>query len=217
MRTRVKICGITRGEDAQLAVDAGADAVGLVFYEKSPRFVTVDLAAELISGLPPFISAVGVFVDSSIDQVKDVIARTGLTHVQLHGRESEDYCRNLKNWNRSLTVCKAFRVGSNASVPDISSYLRSIDCLLFDTYVEGMEGGTGKTFDWAIISGIRGNLPVILAGGLSPDNVAAAIRTAAPYAIDINSGVEKSPGVKDHKLLAKLVTRVRRVETETVD
>ena len=217
MRIRIKMCGTTRKQDAEAAVGFGVDALGFIFVKKSPRYVRVDLAAALISDLPPFISTVGVFVDSSIDQVKDTIVSTGLTQVQLHGRESADYCRNLKNWNRSLTVCKAFRVGTNASVPDISSYLGSIDCLLFDTYVEGMEGGTGKTFDWELISGIRDSVPVILAGGLNPDNVAAAIRTAAPYAIDINSGVEKSLGVKDHKLLEKLVNRVRRVEIEAAD
>ena len=213
MRVRIKMCGTTRRQDADAAVELGVDALGFIFAEKSPRYVTPGFAASLIDTLPPFVSRVGVFVDASLDQVKEIVTSAGLTQVQLHGKESADFCAELKKWNRSLVVCKAFLVGTDSSIPDFSSYLDSIDCLLFDTYVKGLDGGTGQSFDWRALTGLNLNVPMILAGGLNPGNVAEAIKSARPYAIDINSGVEKSPGVKNHELLAQLVDKVRRIET----
>lgn len=213
MRVRIKMCGTTRRQDADAAVRLGVDALGFIFTEKSPRYVTPGFAASLIDTLPPFVSRVGVFVDASLDQVKEIVTSAGLTQVQLHGKESADFCAELKKWNRSLVVCKAFLVGTDSSIPDFSSYLGSMDCLLFDTYVKGMDGGTGQSFDWRALTGLNLNVPMILAGGLNPGNVAEAIKSARPYAIDINSGVEKSPGVKNHELLAQLVDKVRRIET----
>jgi len=154
-----------------------------------------------------------VFVCAILDQFKEIVTSAGLTQVQLHGKESADFCAELKKWNRSLVVCKAFLVGTDSSIPDFSSYLGSMDCLLFDTYVKGMDGGTGQSFDWRALTGINLGVPMILAGGLNPGNVAEAIKSARPYAIDINSGVEKSPWVKNHGLLAQLVDKVRRIET----
>jgi phosphoribosylanthranilate isomerase len=214
MKVRIKMCGTTRVEDAEAAVALGVDALGFIFAVKSPRYVAPDQAAALIDNLPPFIARVGVFVDSTLELVKDVVTAAGLTQVQLHGSESADYCRELKNWNRSLTVCKAFRVGRGTGKPDLPSYSGVVDCLLFDTYVRGMEGGTGQTFDWDVIARLRSDQPVILAGGLTPDNVGEAIKKTTPYAVDVNSGVEDSPGVKNHEMLARLVACVRRAETE---
>ena len=214
MKVRIKMCGTTSKQDAEAAVELGVDALGFIFAEKSPRYVTPDFAAQLIDDVPPFISRVGVFVDDGLDQVKDIVTTVGLTQVQLHGKESAGFCKELKKWNRSLVVCKAFLVGKESSGPDLSSYLGSIDCLLFDTYVKGMEGGTGHTFDWSAIRGLDVNLPIILAGGLNPGNVAAAIKSTTPYAIDINSGVEESPGIKNHELLAQLIDNVHRTEHE---
>ena len=213
MRVRIKMCGTTRLQDADAAVELGVDALGFIFAEKSPRYVTAGFAASLIDTLPPFVSRVGVFVDASLDQVKEIVTSAGLTQVQLHGKESADFCAELKKWNRSLVVCKAFLVGKDSSGPDLSSYLGSIDCLLFDTYVKGLDGGTGQSFDWRAITGLNLYVPMILAGGLNPGNVTEAIKSTRPYAIDINSGVEKSPGVKNHELLAQLVDKVRRIET----
>ena len=213
MRVRIKMCGTTRLQDADAAVELGVDALGFIFAEKSLRYVTPGFAASLIDTLPPFVSRVGVFVDASLEQVKEIVTSAGLTQVQLHGKESADFCAELKKWNRSLVVCKAFLVGKDSSGPDFSSYLGSMDCLLFDTYVKGMDGGTGQSFDWRAITGLNLNVPMILAGGLNPGNVTEAIKSTRPYAIDINSGVEKSPGVKNHELLAQLVDKVRRIET----
>ena len=214
MKVRIKMCGTTRVEDAEAAVALGVDALGFIFAEKSPRYVALDHAAALIGNLPPFIARVGVFVDSDLGLVKDGVAAAGLTQVQLHGSESADYCRELKSWNRSLTVCKAFRVGKGAGEPDLPSYSGAVDCLLFDTYVQGLEGGTGQTFDWGSLAQLKVDLPVILAGGLTPDNVGDAIKKTTPYAVDVNSGVEDSPGVKNHEMLARLVANVRRAEAQ---
>jgi phosphoribosylanthranilate isomerase len=215
MKVRIKMCGTTRKRDAEAAVVLGVDALGFIFAEKSPRFVKPERAGELICALPPFISRVGVFVDSRLEQLKETVAAAGLTQVQLHGKESPEYCRELKNWSRSLTVCKSFLIGGpGAAAPDLLSYRGVIDCVLFDTYVKGMDGGTGKTFDWEAMDTHRMNVPVILAGGLNPDNVAEAIKKTAPYAVDVNSGIENQPGVKNHDLLARLIANVRAAEQQ---
>ncbi|NNF47440.1 MAG: phosphoribosylanthranilate isomerase [Desulfofustis sp.] len=214
MRVRIKMCGTTRAQDAEAAVALGVDALGFIFAEKSPRYVTPELASELIETLPPFIARVGVFVDCDPEQVKKTVVTAGLTQVQLHGKESVDYCRNLKNWNRSLTICKSFLVGTQAMDHALAPYYGVIDCVLFDTYVKGQDGGTGRTFDWEIVGKQRFDVPMILAGGLNPDNVAEAIKMTAPYAVDVNSGIEDHPGAKNHELLARLVANVRAAEQQ---
>ncbi len=208
------MCGTTRVEDARAAISLGVDALGFIFVEKSPRFIEPDRAAGIIAQLPPFISSVGVFVDCEIDKLKAVVTATGLTRVQLHGGETPDYCRELKGWNRSLGICKTFLVGEESDFPDFSVYRDHIDSVLFDTRVKGMAGGTGRVFDWTLISSMTVGKPVVLAGGLKPDNVAEAVKVAAPYAIDINSGVEDRPGIKNHLLLKQLIERVRQIENQ---
>jgi len=212
MKVRIKMCGTTRAEDAGAAVALGVDALGFIFAEKSPRYVTPERAGEMIAALPPFVSRVGVFVDHDLEHVKRTVAVAGLTQVQLHGKETVDYCRELKSWSRSLTVCKSFLVETRAAVPDPTLYRGAIDCVLFDTYVKGMDGGTGQTFDWEKLDVQRIELPIILAGGLNPDNVGEAIEKAAPYAVDVNSGIEDRPGIKNHELLSRLIATVRAAE-----
>jgi phosphoribosylanthranilate isomerase len=212
-RTRIKMCGTTRQEDAEFAVSLGIDALGFIFVKKSPRWVNREQAGSIIRALPPFITRVGVFVDSDIEEIKDHIVTCGLTQVQLHGNESPEFCQELKRWNRSCSICKAFRIGE-ATIPDnISLYSPMVDSILLDTFVKGLEGGTGEVFDWKLTDSLKIDRPVILAGGLNPDNVCTAISIVSPFAIDINSGVEKEPGIKDHHLLYQLVQCVRKAES----
>jgi len=206
------MCGTTRQEDAEFAVSLGIDALGFIFVKKSPRWVSREQARSIISTLPPFITRVGVFVDSTIEEVKDHIMTCGLTQVQLHGNESPEFCQEIKRWNRSCSICKAFRIGKDSIPDNISLYSPVVDTILLDTYVIGVEGGTGEAFDWKLADSLMIDRPIILAGGLNPDNVCAAISAVSPFAIDINSGVEEGPGIKDHHLLSKLVERVRGAE-----
>ena len=211
-RTRIKMCGTTRLKDAEFAVSLGIDALGFIFAEKSPRYVSRERAGSIIKMLPPFITSVGVFVNSSIEEIQDSIKICGLTQVQLHGSESPEFCGELKSWNKSCSICKAFRIGQGNIPVAINSYSPMIDSILLDSHVKGVEGGTGETFDWQLVHSLKLDRPLILAGGLNPDNVCAAISAVSPYAIDINSGVEEAPGIKDHHLIRTLVQRVRAGE-----
>ena len=208
-RTRIKLCGTTRKNDALEAVRLGVDALGFIFYEKSPRAISVTSAARIIAAIPPFVSCVGVFVNSSRDTMQSVITMCGLTQVQLHGDESVETCTFLKNWNKSLSICKAFRIGPKGDQGKITPYLPHVDSVLLDTYKKGIKGGTGDTFDWNLLKGLPITGPLILAGGLQPENVFEALQAVGPYAVDVNSGVEVSPGIKDHQKLHKFITRVR--------
>lgn len=211
-RVRIKMCGTTRNEDARAAVSSGVDALGFIFVRKSPRYIDPQQAARIAAELPLFISRVGVFVNAEIDHLKKVVERAGLTVVQLHGMESADYCAELKMWNRSVGICKAFRIGPGSGPCDFEDYRECADGFLLDTYVKGVAGGTGLPFDWTTIKQLALPKPLILAGGLNPDNVSEAIKIARPYAIDINSGVEDRPGIKNHQLLKQLISAVRQTE-----
>ena len=193
---RVKICGITNLEDALLAADLGAHALGFIFYPNSPRKVEVEAAREIISQLPPFILTVGVFVDEEPQTVRDVAARAGLDWLQLHGQESPDYCRSL-----GRRVIKAFRIQDESSFTEVACYRGAVQALLLDTYKKGQVGGTGETFNWNLARQARQYGPIILAGGLTPANVAQAITAAQPQAVDVASGVEALPGKKDPEKL----------------
>jgi len=187
---KVKICGITNIDDALYAAACGADALGFVFYPGSPRYVAPDNAAEFIAALPPFITTVGLFVNASPAEVQATAARCGLDVVQLHGDEPPEDCRL-----GSLRVVKAFRVRDRDSLRDVPAY--SVAAVLLDAYVAGSYGGTGHTFNWDLASELAQKMPVILAGGLQAENVAAAVRQVHPYAVDVSSGVEIEPGRKD--------------------
>jgi len=203
LRTRTKICGITRLEDMQAAVACGADAIGLVFHAKSPRHVTVEQAAMIAAGLPPFVSAVGLFVDAAADDVRAVLRETRLDLLQFHGDESPAYCRQF-----GVPYLKAVRVRPGLNLIQYAAQFDDAAGLLLDAFQEGMAGGTGQTFDWGLIP--RGLLqPVILAGGLNAGNVAAAIHQVRPYAVDVSGGVEREKGIKDADKIAAFMRGVR--------
>lgn len=189
---RVKICGITRLTDAQLAAALGAHALGFIFFPKSPRAVTPDQARHIIRLLPPFVLTVGVFVDEKAATVREIAQYAGLDWLQLHGNESPDYCRSL-----GRRVIKAFRVAGPESLAQLTDYRDWAQAFLLDTYKPGVAGGTGETFDWHLARQAAKCGPIVLAGGLTPKNVAQAIAAAQPVAVDVASGVEAAPGKKD--------------------
>jgi phosphoribosylanthranilate isomerase len=206
-RTRVKMCGTTRIEDALAAVRFGVDALGFIFYAKSPRYISPVDAAEIIKKLPPLIDRVGVFVNAPIEEVV-AAAGAGLSYLQLHGNESVEYCLDIRQRLPFCGIIKAFRVGEESRREDFTPYNECADAFLLDTYVQGAKGGTGKVFDWSIIERLKLQRPVFLAGGLSSENVVNAIHEVQPFAVDINSGVESQPGIKDHARLAELLQLV---------
>jgi phosphoribosylanthranilate isomerase len=204
--TRIKICGITRPEDAAAAADAGADAVGFVFYPPSPRAVAPARAAEIVAVLPPFVTSVGLFVNATREAVLSTLAAVPLDLLQFHGDEPPEYCGQF-----GRPFLKAVRV---RPAIDLLKYARSYAGagrargLLLDAYVDGTHGGTGRTFDWSIIPGGLA-LPVILSGGLSPGNVGQAVRQVRPAAVDVSSGVESAPGIKDPAKITAFIQAVR--------
>ena len=211
-RTRVKMCGTRRLEDALAAVQYGVDALGFIFYNKSPRCISLDAATRIIQQLPFFIDRVAVFVNASLAELVST-AGMGFSYVQLHGSEPADYCRQIRKTLPAHGIIKAFRIGEESRADDFLPYNDCVDAFLLDTYVQGARGGTGKVFDWSIIKRLKLQRPIILAGGLSPENVVDALVKVHPYAVDINSGVESQPGVKDHARLHELL----RLVGQTVD
>jgi phosphoribosylanthranilate isomerase len=208
MTVRIKICGIMNKEDALAAAHFGADALGFVFAP-SPRKVSAESAREIIKTLPPFVKTVGVFVDEDPERVSSIAATCGLDILQFHGSESVDYCNSF---NRR--VIKAVRMQSRDELKNLSNYVDVVDGLLLDTYVPNKLGGTGITFDWELAVEARRYGRIILAGGLNPENVAAAIRMVKPYAVDASSGLERSPGVKDHEKMAQFIQEAMQAEKQ---
>ncbi len=205
--TRVKICGITNLEDALAACDAGTDAVGFIFAA-SPRRVEPSVAASIRSALPPLVTAVGVFVNERIDEVRSLARQCRLSAVQLHGDEDREYVRHL-GW----PVVKSFRVRDESVLTTIEAW--GCRTFLLDTYVPGAPGGTGKTLAWELAARAKKFGNVILAGGLTADNVTKAIKVAHPYAVDVSSGVEREPGRKDHKKMRRFINEVRSWDYRT--
>jgi phosphoribosylanthranilate isomerase len=199
---RIKICGITNKEDALAAAHLGADALGFVFAP-SPRKISAERAREIIKVLPPFVKTVGVFVDEDPERVSSVAARCGLDILQFHGSESVDYCSSFDR-----QVIKAVRLQSRDELENLAKYVNVVDALLLDTYLPNKLGGTGISFDWQLAVEARRYGRIVLAGGLNPENVAAAISMVKPYAVDASSGLEKSPGVKDHEKMAQFMSEV---------
>jgi len=209
MRVRVKICGITNLDDALMAVDAGADALGFMFYEASPRNVSAKLATEIIRQLPPFVAKVGVFVDASEAAVREAAAECGLDTLQFHGAETPEYCRKFA----PLKVCKAFRVQGVESLEALPAF--RTDAWLLDSHVVGKPGGTGAKFNWNLaVEVTKLGRPVILAGGLTPENVAEAVAKVRPHAVDVSSGVESSPGKKDRIKITQFIANAKSVPAE---
>jgi phosphoribosylanthranilate isomerase len=201
--TRVKICGITRVEDGLLAAREGADAIGLVFYSASPRHIGADRAAEIARALPPFVTTVGLFVDPQVAEVEAVLSRVHLDLLQFHGDESPAFCRQF-----GVPYLKAKRVREGVDLVQYAVRYREAKALLLDTYVKGVPGGTGQSFDWSLIPAEL-PLPVILSGGLDPSNVEAAIRRVRPWAVDVSSGVEAAKGIKDAAKVAAFIRGAR--------
>jgi len=199
---RVKICGITNLEDALMTVEAGADALGFVFFQGSPRHISPDAAAAIIRRLPPFVQTVGLFVNEEPETVNTIADQCGLDLVQLHGDESPEYCSGIKR-----RIIKAFRVKDASSVDAMADY--HVAACLLDAWSPAARGGTGTTFNWDIAAGVASARQIILAGGLTPDNVAAAIASVKPYAVDVSSGVESAPGKKDAGLVARFIRSCR--------
>jgi phosphoribosylanthranilate isomerase len=200
---RCKICGITRLEDALAAVDAGADAIGLVFYAKSPRAVTVQQAQAIVAGLPPFVTTVGLFVDCQRSELNAILDAVPLDLLQFHGDESPAACEGFRR-----PYIKALRVRPGDDVAARIGLYGSAAGVLLDTFVPGVPGGTGEAFDWSLVpQGLT--VPIILAGGLTPENVRAAIEQVRPYAVDVSGGVEASKGVKDSDKIHAFVRAVR--------
>ncbi|HUL60837.1 MAG TPA: phosphoribosylanthranilate isomerase [Anaeromyxobacteraceae bacterium] len=198
---QVKICGITRREDAEAAVRLGADALGFNFWPRSKRFVSPEAARAIVRALPPFVTAVGVFVDPSRDELLRAAEASGIAVVQLHGDEPPALCASIP-----LPVIKAIRVATPHDLAALASY--EVSAFLLDSASPGY-GGSGQPFDWELAAEAAAEVRVILAGGLGPDNVAEAIRTVRPYAVDVASGVESSPGVKDPTLLERFIRAAR--------
>ena len=202
--TRVKVCGITNLDDALAALEAGADLLGFNFYARSPRRVRPEEARRVVERLPEVVECVGVFVNEPApEDVEEIAREAGLASVQLHGDETPEYCQSL----RGLTTIKALRVGADYNVETAAAY--QTDAVLLDAYVAGERGGTGHTFDWSLAALTRARVPrLFLAGGLNPDNVAAAVAAVRPYAVDVCSGVETAPGRKSPELVRRFVEAV---------
>jgi phosphoribosylanthranilate isomerase len=208
--TRIKFCGITRLDDAELAVGAGAWAIGLIFWPGSPRRCQLDAAAEIAGAVKRRVEVAGVFVNATLDEVAATADAVGLTMLQLHGDEGPAYCSEAAR-RTGCKVIKAVRVRSGADVRALAAF--HTDYHLLDSYMPGLPGGTGETFSWEIARAHRGRIPVILSGGLNPDNVVDAIAVVHPYAVDVASGVERNPGRKDP---AKLTAFAEAVRSTTV-
>lgn len=203
MRTRIKICGITRVEDARAAAALGADAIGLVFYAPSPRSIDAERARAIIAAVPPFVTVVGLFVDPAPEEVESVLRRCSLGLLQFHGNEAPDFCGSF-----GLPYIKAARVRADADLVQYLSQYQAARGWLLDAYHDRLYGGSGETFDWNLIPRDLAR-PVILSGGLAPDNVGAAVRQVRPWAVDVSSGVEASKGIKDAAKIAAFITGVK--------
>lgn len=203
MHTRVKICGLTTVDDALAAVAAGADAIGLVFYGPSPRCVDVDTAAKIAMAVGPFVTAVGLFVDADKTDVEAVLARVPLQLLQFHGGEPVSYCEQFQR-----PYMKALRMKPGLDVDAEIARYHSAQGILLDAYRKGVPGGTGETFDWQRVPS-SSDKPIVLAGGLQPDNVCAAIAATSPYGVDVSGGVEGAAGIKDHKKIIEFIASAK--------
>lgn len=211
MRVRTKICGITRVEDALIAAQAGVDAIGLVFYAKSPRAVSVEQAQEIIAALPPFISTVGLFVNASRAEVNAVLSQVALDVLQFHGDETPAECEGF-----ARPYFRALRMQPGVDIADLAEQYSSAQGILLDAWVPGVHGGTGERFDWARIPSTLAK-PLILAGGLNADNITQAIEQVQPWAVDVSGGVEASHGIKDADKVRKFLYAVQMKNAQRCD
>ncbi len=204
--TRVKICGITRPEDALAAANAGADAIGLVFYPDSPRAIDIATAWEILEVLPPFVTTVGLFVDAEPEWIEEILVEVPLDVLQFHGNESPEDCEQFAH-----PYIKAIRMRPDTDLATIAKRYADAQGLLLDTYRPGVPGGTGEAFDWSLAQQPC-DKPIILAGGLTPDNVADAIAQVQPWAVDVSGGVEKEKGLKDSSKINAFMAAVKAAD-----
>jgi len=215
MRVRVKFCGITSVEDRNNAIIAGADAIGVVFFKDSPRFVALEKAERIAKDIPPFVSSVGIFVNEDLGFIEECIERCGLSAVQLHGDEDIEYCLKFKSLKfKGVKLIKSIRVKDRKSLAAIENC--PADAIILDSYKKEFYGGTGEVFDrsLAIIAKEYGR-NIIISGGLNPDNVYKIIKEVKPYGVDVSSGIESSPGNKNTELMERFIEEVRQAERET--
>jgi phosphoribosylanthranilate isomerase len=205
MRTRVKICGITRAEDALFAAHCGADAIGLVFYSASPRAVTLEQAEHIARSLPAFVTCVGLFVNPRPQEVEEVLRQVPVDCLQFHGDENADFCQQFDH-----PYIKAIRVGADTDINLLAGQFSQARAVLLDTFVKDVPGGTGLRFDWAQVPADCPK-PVILAGGLTAENVADAVRQVRPYAVDVSGGVEQRKGIKDQAKIRDFIAEVNSI------
>lgn len=204
MRTRIKICGIKHKEDALKAIECGADAIGLIFVEKSPRYVSLTDARVIAESMPPFVMVVGLFMNASADTVREALKVVPLNLLQFHGEEKPAFCDQFE-----MPYIKVLRMRENVNVIAFAQEYPNASGILLDTYSKA-GGGSGQTFDWNLIPDDV-PLPLILAGGLNPENVASAVETVKPYAVDVSSGVESEPAIKDHQKIEQFIKEVLEV------
>ena len=209
MRVRAKICGITNIEDALNAVHSGCDAIGLVFYEPSPRNISIKDAVEICNALPAFVTVVGLFVDALTIDIENICREVPLSLLQFHGHETEAECVS-----HHLPYIKAIRIKTSQDVSDAESNYQTAQAILVDTYKKGIPGGTGEKFDWSLLPE-KPKKPLILAGGLTPDNIKQAINAVRPYAVDVSGGVESEKGIKNHKKVSLFLKEVSRASENT--
>ncbi|HAX61501.1 MAG TPA: phosphoribosylanthranilate isomerase [Elusimicrobia bacterium] len=220
--TKIKICGITNEKDALWAANAGVDFIGLNFYKNSPRKISVDMAKKITAALPEFVKSVGIFVDEEIETLLKVIKKVQLSAVQLHGNETPEYCAQLREkisgsvpantlWEGKPQIIKAFGIGGDFRTEQMSQY-GNADYFLLDTFVDDLLGGTGQTFNWDLaVETKKLGKPVFLSGGLTPENVSEAIKKVEPFAVDVCSGVERTPTRKDYDKMLSFVKAVRKI------
>jgi len=202
----VKICGITNLKDAQVVVRNGASALGFIFYNKSPRYILPETAGFIAEKLMGQVPLVGVFVDESLDHIHAVADQVGLNFIQLHGNESPEYCQQIQ-----LPIIKVFKVASDFNTGIINNY--DVHAFLFDTYAKDHIGGTGEIFNWNIIDNLKTDIPIVLSGGLNINNIKNGIEALSPSTVDVNSGVESSPGVKDEKKIIALFDILKNIDS----
>jgi len=200
---KIKICGLTNLDDASAAIDLGADALGFVFYKESPRNISPEKAAAIIARLPVFTTTVGVFVNEPKEEILKIVEQTGVSVIQLHGEEPPEACLLPKK------VIKGIRIKSLESLEPLKRYQGHVSAFLLDTYAPHLPGGTGQTFNWDIALEAKSYGRIILAGGLTPENISEAIKTVRPYAVDVSSGVELEKGKKDHEKMKLFIERAK--------
>lgn len=205
MRVRVKFCGMTRGEDVAAAAELGVDAVGLVFHPGSPRRIGIEQAQGLVRDLPPFLTVTALFLDPEAELVRQVLERLHVGLLQFHGAETPEFCRGF-----GRPYIKAVPMGSGVDLAEYARRYHDATALLLDSHAAGGQGGTGRSFDWSAVAKPAG-VPLILAGGLKPGNVAAAVRLVQPYGVDVSSGVERAPGIKDRDKMTAFMREVNGV------